>query len=235
MRYGAVLRAGIPHARIRRIDVSEAHALPGVHAVLTWEDIPGENRHGLIHRDWSVLCADKVRYVGDAVALVAAESPEAARQALEHIRVEYEPLPVVADLSQARRPDAPRVHEEWPNGNLLTELYIQRGDLERGFAEADVVIERTYQTPAIDHAFLEPECAVARRGENGRIEGYVGSQIPCADRAQIAAALEEDVRVIATMMGGGFSGKEDIAAVANGIDHAVGTRIRRLPLRGVSS
>ncbi len=212
MLHGAVLRAGIPHARIQRIDVSEARALPGVWAVLTGEDVPGENRHGLVHRDWPVLCTDKVRYVGDAVALVAAESPEVARQALEHIRVEYEPLPVVADVFQARRPDAPRVHEDHPTGNLLAELHVRRGDVERGFAEADVVIERTYQTPMIDHAFLEPECAVARRGEDGRMEVYVGSQIPHADRAQIAAALGEDVRVIATMMGGGFGGKEDIAA-----------------------
>jgi xanthine dehydrogenase molybdenum-binding subunit len=212
MLHGAVLRAGVPHARIRRIDISGARALPGVHAVLTGEDVPGENRHGLVHRDWPVLCTEKVRYVGDAVALVAAESPEAARQALERIRVEYEPLPVVADLFQARRPDAPRVHEDHPTGNLLAELHVRRGDTERGFAEANRVIERTYQTPSIDHAFMEPECAVARRAEDGRIEVYVGSQIPYADQAQIAAALGEDVRVVATVMGGGFGGKEDIAA-----------------------
>ncbi len=210
--HGAVLRAGIPHARIRQIDVSEARALPGIWAVLTGKDVPGENRHGLIHRDWPVLCTDKVRYVGDALALVAAESPEIAQQALERIRVEYEPLPVVADVFQARRPDAPRVHEDHPAGNMLAELHVRRGDVERGFAEAEVVIEQTYQTPMIDHAFLEPECAVARRGEDGRLEVYVGSQIPHADRDQIAAALGENVRVIATTMGGGFGGKEDIAA-----------------------
>ncbi len=212
MLHGATLRAGIPHARIRRIDVSEARALPGVHAVLTGVDVPGENRHGLVYKDWPVLCTDKVRYVGDAVAIVAAETPEIARQALERIRVEYEPLPVVADARQARLPDAPRVHEDHPTGNLLEKISFQRGDIVRGFAQADVVIEREYQTPAVDHAFMEPECAVARPGEDGQIEVYVGSQIPYADRAQIAAALGEDVRVIATMMGGGFGGKEDIAA-----------------------
>ncbi|MCX8068581.1 MAG: molybdopterin-dependent oxidoreductase [Anaerolineae bacterium] len=212
MLYGAVLRAGVPHARIRGIDVSAARTLPGVHAVLTAAEIPGENRHGLLLKDWPVLCTEKVRYVGDAVALVAAETPEVARQALDLIRVDYEPLPVVADPLRALEMDAPRVHEEWPTGNLLEELHLERGDVERGFAEADVVIERTYRTPMVDHAFLEPECAVARRGEDGRIEVYVGSQIPHADREQVAAALGEDVRVLATMMGGGFGGKEDIAA-----------------------
>lgn len=212
MLYGAVLRAGVPHARIRGIDITAARALPGVHAVLTAADIPGENRHGLVHRDWPVLCAEKVRYVGDAVALVAAETPEIARQALDLIRVDYEPLPVLADPLRALEPEAPRVHEEWPTGNLLEELHVRRGDVERGFAEADVVIERTYRTPMVDHAFMEPECAVARRGEDGRIEVYVGSQIPHADREQVAAALGEDVRIRATVMGGGFGGKEDIAA-----------------------
>jgi CO/xanthine dehydrogenase Mo-binding subunit len=129
----------------------------------------------LVHRDWPVLCTDKVRYVGDAVALVAAESPEVARQALERIRVEYEPLPVVTDVFRARRPEAPRVHEDHPTGNLLAELHVRRGDVERAFAGADVVIERTYQTPMIDHAFMEPECAVARRG---RTDGWRSTSAP---------------------------------------------------------
>ena len=211
MLHACTLRANIPHARIVRIDVSKAEALPGVAAVLTHKDVPGAKNHGLVYTDWPVLCYDKVRYVGDAVAIVAAETREIAEQALRLIEVEYEPLPVVDDPVQALLPDAPRVHEE---GNLLKHIHVEKGDPEQGFAEADAIVEGEYQTAATEHAFLEPECAIGRIGEGGRIEVYVGSQIPYADRKQIAAALgvpESQVRVIGTLIGGGFGGKEDIA------------------------
>jgi len=211
MLHACTLRANIPHARIVRIDASKAEALPGVAAVLTHKDVPGAKNHGLVYTDWPVLCYDKVRYVGDAVAIVAAETREIAEQALRLIEVEYEPLPVVDDPVQALLPDAPRVHEE---GNLLKHIHVEKGDPEQGFAEADAIVEGEYQTAATEHAFLEPECAIGRIGEGGRIEVYVGSQIPYADRKQIAAALgvpESQVRVIGTLIGGGFGGKEDIA------------------------
>lgn len=211
MLHARTLRAGIPHARIVRIDTSKARALPGVAAVLTHEDVPGAKNHGLVYADWPVLCYDKVRYVGDAVAIVAAETREIAEEALRLIEVEYEPLPVVDDPVTALALDAPKVHEQ---GNLLKHIHVEKGDLERGFAEADVVIEEEYATATTEHAFLEPECAIGRVTEQGRIEVYVGSQIPYADRKQIAAALgvpESQVRVIGTLIGGGFGGKEDIA------------------------
>ena len=211
--FGATLRAGLPHARIRHIDTSRAKALPGVHAVLTHKDIPGAKNHGLVIDDWPVLCYDKVRYVGDAVAIVAAETPEITRQALDLIDVDYETLPVVADGLASRQPDAPLVHEEWPTGNLLKHIKVRRGDVEEGFAQADFVIERTFHTPIVEHLFMEPECAIGRQTEDGRIEVYVGSQIPYADRRQIAAVLdmpEEHIRVIGTLIGGAFGGKEDI-------------------------
>ncbi len=218
MLHGAVLRAAYPHARILSIDTAEAKALPGVHAVLTYQDVPGRNRHGLVYQDWPVLCDDKVRYLGDAVAVVAADTPEIAREALKHIRVEYEPLPVVASAEQAREPDAPIVHEEWPTGNLLEHIKVRLGDVEEGFAQADVIVEREYRTPTYDHMFMEPECSIAVPAgydeEHPKLTVYVGSQIPYADRAQIAAALdlpEEAVRVRGTLIGGGFGGKEDIA------------------------
>jgi CO/xanthine dehydrogenase Mo-binding subunit/aerobic-type carbon monoxide dehydrogenase small subunit (CoxS/CutS family) len=211
--FGATLRAGVPHACIRRINASQARALPGVHAVLTHADVPGARNHGLFVEDWPVLCYDKVRYVGDAVAIVAAETPEIAQQALQRIDVEYEPLPVVANGVAARHPGAPLVHVEWPTGNLLKHIQVRRGDVETGFAQADLVVERTYHTPIVDHLFMEPECATGRPTEEGRIEVYVGSQIPYADRRQIAASLdlpEEQVRVVGTLIGGAFGGKEDI-------------------------
>jgi xanthine dehydrogenase molybdenum-binding subunit len=234
MLHARTKRANVPHAKIVSIDVSAARALPGVHAVLTHEDVPGRNLHGVVTIDWPVLCGDKVRYVGDAVAIVAAETEETAAAALGLIHVDYEELPVVADAIEAILPDAPLVHEERPDGNLLKHIKVKKGDVEAGFAQADVVIDQTYRTPTTEHLFLEPECSIgvparyspekfggaldanAVRGETARHDKttiYVGSQIPYQDRDQAAAALgvePESVRVVATLMGGGFGGKEDI-------------------------
>ncbi len=218
MLYGATLRSPYPYARIKRIDTSKAKALPGVHAVLTHEDVPGRKVHGVIYKDWPVLCWDVVRYVGDAVAIVAAETPELAQQALDLIEVEYEPLEPITTPLQGLQPDAPVLHPEHPTGNLLKHIHVERGDVEQGLAEADVIVERVYHTPRTEHAFLEPECTVAvpagYDADHPKLTVYVGSQIPYADREQIAAALglpEDAVRVRATAIGGGFGGKEDIA------------------------
>jgi len=210
MLYGATLRSKHPHALIKRIDTTRARALPGVVAVITHKDVPGKKNHGLVIPDWPALCYDKVRYVGDAVAVVAAEAPEIAQQALSLIDVEYEPLPVVDTPQRALQPDAPKVHE---SGNLLKHIKVRRGDVVQGFAQADVIVERTYHTAFTDHAFLEPECSIGRPTQDGRIEVYVGSQIPYQDRSQVAACLdvpEDRVRIIGALIGGGFGGKEDI-------------------------
>ena len=211
MLYARTLRAGVPHARIKHIDTFRARALPGVVAVLTHADVPGHKTHGLVHDDWPVLCFDKVRYVGDAVAIVAAETKEIAEQALGLIDVAYELLPVVDDPVKGLEPGAPLVHE---SGNLLKHIHVEKGSLDEGFAAADVVVEREYQTATTEHAFLEPECSIARVTEEGRIEIHVGSQIPYSDRKQTAQALgipESQVRVMGALIGGGFGGKEDIA------------------------
>jgi xanthine dehydrogenase molybdenum-binding subunit len=217
MLYARTLRSPYPHARILSIDTDAAKALPGVRAVLTAADVPGENLHGLVYRDWPVLCADKVRYTGDAVAIVAADDEDTAAHALTLIRVEYAPLPVVGDPEYAHSPDAPILHENHPTGNLLKHIKVRHGDVEAGFAAADVIVEREYRTPTTEHAFLEPECAIGIPpgwGEYDKLTVIVGSQIPYQDRNQIARAMgvrEEDVRVIGTLIGGGFGGKEDIA------------------------
>ncbi|HEM47486.1 MAG TPA: aldehyde oxidoreductase, partial [Alphaproteobacteria bacterium] len=199
------------------IDTSKARALPGVHAVLTHEDVPGRNRHGLVFPDWPVLCDDKVRYLGDAVAVVAAGTPDIARQALDLIDVEYEPLPPVSSAEEARGAYAPRVHEDRQEGNLLEHIKVRHGDVEQGFAHADVVVDREYRTPAYDHFFMEPECSIGVPAgyddAHPKVTVYVGSQIPYADRAQTAAALglpDDQVRIVGTLIGGGFGGKEDI-------------------------
>ena len=234
MLFARTKRAHLPHARIVAIDVAAARELDGVRAVLTHEDVPGRNAHGVVSIDWPVLCGRKVRYAGDAVAIVAADTEEIATAALDLIAVEYEELPAVTDPIAALQPDAPQVHEERPDGNLLKHIKVGKGDIEAGFAAADVVVDLTYRTPTTEHLFLEPECsigvpagynpsrfggvcdALAKRGETAQHDKttiYVGSQIPYADRDQAAATLgvkPDDVRVVATLMGGGFGGKEDI-------------------------
>ena len=213
MLYGATLRAGRPHAILRKLDINAASKAEGVVGVLTAEDVPGEINHGLVVKDWPALVGvgEKVRYVGDAVALVVADMLENAESALSLIDAQYEDLPVVSDPVQAREADAPDIHE---NGNLLKHIKVRKGDLEAGFEEADIILEDTYHTAITEHAFLEPECAIALLTNEGRIEVYVGSQIPYADRSQIARCLgmaDDEVRVIGTLIGGGFGGKEDIA------------------------
>jgi xanthine dehydrogenase molybdenum-binding subunit len=213
MLHGLVLRARIPHATLKKLDVERAHRLEGVHAVLTAEDIPGARTHGLVTRDWPVLVAvgEKARYVGDAVALVAADTRQQAERALEAIRLVWEPLPIVSDPVRAHAADAQQVHA---GGNLLKHIKVRSGDVEEGFAQSDVMVSCEVQTPFTEHAFLEPECSIARPTDDGRLEVYVGSQIPYADREQIADCLgwsQERVRVIGTLIGGGFGGKEDIA------------------------
>ena len=213
MLYGATLRAGTPHANLRKLDISIASKAEGVVKVLTAEDIPGEINHGLVVKDWPALVGigEKVRYVGDAVALLVADTLENAQAALDLIEAEYEDLPVVSDPVQAREATAPVIHK---SGNLLKHIKVRKGDLDVGFEEADIVLEDTYHTAITEHAFLEPECAIARLTDEGRIEVYVGSQIPYADRSQIARCLnipDDEVRVIGTLIGGGFGGKEDIA------------------------
>jgi selenium-dependent xanthine dehydrogenase len=213
MLYGRVLRAGVPHAIVRSLDVDQAKALDGVQAVLTAEDLPGERNHGLVIKDWPVLVGvgERVRYVGDAVAIVVAETRDLASLSLDLIQVEYEQLPVVSDPVQAHDPEAPMIHE---SGNLLKEINVERGDVQHGFEAAEMIFENTYTTPTMEQAFLEPECSIARPTEEGRFEVYVGSQLPCADRDQIAACLgvpPSEVRVVGTVIGGSFGGKEDIA------------------------
>ncbi len=219
MAYTAVLRSAHAYARILSIDPSDAKQQPGVLAVLTHEDVPGDMRHGLVENDWPVFAGGEypARYVGDPIAVVVADSEEAAHEALSRIDVQYEVLKPVTDPVTARQPDAPILHPDRPDGNLLKHIKVRHGDPDRGFAEADVIVERTYRTPTTEHAFLEPECSVAVPAgyddEHRKLTIYVGSQIPYSDRHQVAKSLalqDEQVRIRGMVMGGGFGGKEDI-------------------------
>jgi selenium-dependent xanthine dehydrogenase len=212
MLFASARRAGVPHAILKKLDVSKAKELPGVVAVLTADDIPAEHNHGLVVYDWPVMVGieERVRYVGDTLAIVAAETQEIAEQAVALIEAEFEPQTVVKDAVQAYRPDAPKLHE---SSNLLKHIKVRKGNMDEGFAKADVILEHTFHTAITDHAFLEPECSIAVPLEDGRIEIYVGSQIPYQDRTQVSRVLgwpEERVRIVGQLMGGGFGGKEDV-------------------------
>jgi xanthine dehydrogenase molybdenum-binding subunit len=225
MLHGATLRARVPHAILRRLDVGQAENLNGVKAVITAANIPGEQNHGLVVKDWPALVGvgERVRYVGEALAVVAADNLEIAQQAVSLIEFEFEQLPVISDPVQAREMYAQQLHE---SGNTLKHIKVRKGDLDRGWEESEITLERTYHTAITEHAFLEPECSIARTTDEGRIEVYVGSQIPYADRSQIARCLgvpDEQVRVIGTLIGGGFGGKEDIAGQIHAALLAVAT------------
>jgi len=208
--YGRVLRSPYPHAEIVSLDVSRARQAPGVVAVCTAQDVPGRRLFGTYVADQPVLAWDRVRYVGDAVAVVYAETEEQAEAALGQIELICRELPVVDGPEAALRPDAPRLH---PGGNLLRELHLRKGDVEAGLAQAEVIVEGTYRTPFVEHAYMEPEASVATPDGQGGVIIYEGSQGPWPDRQQIIASLAlppERVRVVHMPVGGGFGGKEDI-------------------------
>ncbi|MCL4529240.1 MAG: molybdopterin-dependent oxidoreductase, partial [Chloroflexi bacterium] len=212
MLYAKARRAMIPHGFLKKLDISKAKALPGVVAVLTADDIPGEKNHGLVIYDWPVMIGigERVRYVGDALAIVAAETQEIAEQASALIEAEFEIQPVITNPVQARQEGVPQIHEK---GNLLKHIKVRKGDMDKGFAEADVILEHTFHTPTTDHAFIEPECSIGVPLPDGRMEIYVGSQIPYQDREQVARVMswpQERIRIVGQLMGGGFGGKEDV-------------------------
>ena len=210
MLFGRVLRAGIPHAHIKRIDTSRAEAMDGVVTVLTAKDIKGRNLYGIAFHDQPALADDKVRYIGDAVALVAAESNEIARDAVQAISVEYEKLPAVTNAHEGLAEDAPKVHAK---GNLILHNKTRKGDVEEGFRLADIIVENTYRTQVVDHAYIETESGVGLLDPQGNIVIYSANQCPFRDRRQVAVVLgtpENRIRVIRATTGGAFGGKDDV-------------------------
>lgn len=210
MLHGKVVRSKYAHALIRSIDVRGAASMEGVHAVLTAADIRGTNRLGLAIQDEVALAEDKVRYWGEAVALVAAETQELAMAAAERVIIDYEELTPIITVEQALAPDAPRVH---PNGNLLKHTTVRKGNIASGFAEADVIVENTYHVQRVDHIPMEPEASVASIDAAGLLTIWTGTQYAFRDRRQIGQVLGMDlnsVRVVQVAIGGGFGRKDDI-------------------------
>jgi CO/xanthine dehydrogenase Mo-binding subunit len=212
MLYMKIIFAGRPHARILSIDSSAALKQPGVVAVFTAADVP-VNRRGLIIPDQQVFCAEKVRFVGDQVVAVVAETAEQATRAAGLVNIEYEDLPVLANPLEAMQPGAALVHEDKP-ANICHQVRLRRGDADAALAKADIVVEREYFTPMQEHAYLEPEAGLGYIDDQGRVTVRTSGQSTHDDLRQIAAALDlpqERVRVIYGAIGGAFGGREDVS------------------------
>ncbi len=211
--HGALRTSDFPRARVVRIDTSRAQAHPGVAAVVTWKDVPGERTQGLITRDWRQFVAEgeTTAYVGDVVAAIAATTRFAAREAAKLVEIEYEILEPVTDPQQALSPEAPRLHDR---GNILSTSRVKRGDVDAALAASAHVAGETYRTQMIEHAFLEPEAALAVPIDEGGIHLYSQGQGVWDDRRQVASLLalsEEKVRVTQVSTGGAFGAKEDLS------------------------
>ena len=230
MCHGKILRSPYPHARITRIDASKALKLPGVMAVLTRDDILHnqgiEPYYGPVFKDQTIVAVEKVRHVGDPVAAVAALTIDAAEEALRGIEVEYEELPTVLDVKQALRPGSTLVHDSVKlpasgfadlaeikpveGTNVCTHFKLDRGDIEKGFAEADQIFDDTFTLPATQHCFLETHACIASFEPGGRITVWATTQNPFVVRTQLANIFKvpvAKVRVIVPYLGGGYGGK----------------------------
>ena len=211
MAHASAVRSQYPRARVLDIDASAALALPGVLAVLTADDVP-HNKVGHLQQDWDVMIAkgDITRCVGDAVCLVVAENEAVLRQAKELVKVDYEPLEPVRTIQEARAADAPSLH---PNGNLCQQRHVTRGDARAALAQSKYVVTQSYRTPFTEHAFLEPECAVAFPYKDG-VKVYTSDQGVYDTRKEISIMLgwePERIVVENKLVGGGFGGKEDVS------------------------
>jgi nicotinate dehydrogenase large molybdopterin subunit len=211
MLFAKIRRAGIAAARIKRIDTSAAKRMPGVVAVLTGREIP-VNSFGPTFQDQPVLAADVVRHAGDGVAAVAATSEQIAAAAVERILVEYEPLPAVLDPLEALREDAPSVHPG--KSNIYNSLVIRRGDVEAGFAQSDHVFEGRFTTQMVEHVAMEPHAAIADWDLNGRVTIWATIGRITLARGDLARTLKlpmNRIRLIGTIVGGNFGGKNEIS------------------------
>src|SRR5262245_14156702 len=220
--WGKILRSPYPHARIKSIDTSKAWKVPGVKAVVTGKEEP-EHYQGKSIRDIPVLCWDKVRYIGDKVAAVAAEDKDAAEEAINLIDVEYEELPAVFDVLDAMKPGAPVLHDNAPaydgapaeimapaGGNVVNKQTFGKGEIEKGFAEADLVFEHTFRIPIHHQGYLEPQSFIVKIDDDGTVNAWASTKGPFGSRGQFAKAVgipPKQIRLQAVHVGADFGGK----------------------------
>lgn len=210
MLYGGVFRSTIASGVVKSFDASAALAIPGVACVLTYKDIPGKNRIGIIIKDEPILVDDKIRRYGDAIAVVAAETQELVREALEAIEVAYEEHEPVLTVRRAAEGDSPKVHGDT---NAYLTKHLEHGNVDEAFKKCDVIIENDYETPMLSHMFIEPDAGLAYY-ENKTMTVYSSTQNPHFDRNEVAAMLgfsNNRVFSVQVATGGGFGGKLDIS------------------------
>lgn len=212
MLYGSALRTKYPRALVKSINIEEAKRIPGVIAVLTYKDIPGNRYLGHLVKDWPALIAEgeETRYIGDSIALVAAENKKALKEGLEAIVVEYEERIPLSSTEMALEINAPKIHEK---GNILFKQVLNRGNAEEAIKNSKYVVTNKYSVPFTEHAFMEPECAIGMPYGFG-VKVYTGGQNVFDDQHEIMSLLglpEEEVRIVSKYVGGGFGGKEDMS------------------------
>jgi putative selenate reductase molybdopterin-binding subunit len=211
MLYGKILRSPYPHAKITHIDISKAKELPGVVGIISGKDVPHNSRIlGSTINDQSVLTEDKVRYIGDAVAAIAAVTPEIAEQALELIEVDYTPLTPVITMEEALSPQAPRIHD-FAENNIASVRKVRYGDVEAGFREADHIFAGEFETQPQEHATMEPMAAIALFDPQGNLTVWTCTQTPFKEKSILSRAFgipQHKIRIIVPAIGGGFGGKD---------------------------
>ena len=213
MLFGAVHRTKYAHAEIKAIKIKKALKVKGVKCVLTADDLPGKLHFGNIIKDQPFLAKNKVRYFGDGIALIAASSRDIAYKAASKIDVDYNPLKVLNDPLKALNNNEVKIYEK---GNLIVHHKVRHGNVDKGFKCADFILEKEFTTPFIEHAYIEPEGAVASPDSDGGVIVYGGMQHPFSTRRVVSAACNlplSMVRIIQTTLGGGFGGKDEAASL----------------------
>jgi len=233
MLHGRVIRSTMPHARLRRVDLSGVESDPSVVCTVTSDDVPGENVVHVIYDDQPALAKDIVRYIGEPIALVVAKDRASAERAAKLVRIDYEPLQVVSDPISALSEDAPAVAaadvvEE--GANVFNHMRLRKGDVDEGFAQADVIVEGEYRTGYQEHAYLETQGAIAVPDENGSMTIYGSMQCPFYVQGAVARVLGlplSKVRVVQTTTGGAFGGKEDVPSLVSSLAALMAWKARK--------
>lgn len=230
MLYGKTVRSTKPHAYIR-VNTEQAEKIDGVIRIFTAKDVPN-NSHGVLYKDHEVFCSKKVRRIGDPIALIVARDERALEIASEKIDIEYEELEGVFDPIKAMDKDAPKVHD---GSNIVHHCKIRKGNVDEAFKNCAVIVEDTYKSSMVDHAFLQPEAGIAYMDEDGKVVVCAATQYPHFDQEEIAAALglpKDEVKVINPAVGGAFGGREDLTLQ---IHIALAAKILRKPVKVVYS
>lgn len=210
MAYGKTIRSEMPHAKIK-VDIAEAEKVDGVLKVFTYKDVPNKNIHGVVLKDHEVFASEKVIRIGEPIAFIVGETQRACEEAYKKVKVYYEELPAVFDPIEAMKEESPKVHGD---SNIIYHYKLRQGDIEEGKKKCKYIVENTYKSPMVEHAFLQPEAGLGYLEEDGTVVVVIATQYPHYDREEVAINLglpEEKVKIINTAVGGAFGAREDIS------------------------